>query len=92
MIETGDKAKDAVYNAIIELLGIKQHEIIDTNILKDDYGADSLDAVEIAMYTENNVQELYSKQINISDQEIEEYCAVRTIGDYVRLVREKIMK
>ena len=66
---------------IADHLGIDHHRAGDAASFRDDLGADSLDLVELTMLIENDLG------IVIADEESER-CA--TVGDALRLVREKL--
>ena len=70
---------DKIKDIIIEQLQVEESEVnMDTNLMKD-LSADSLDAVEIIMATEDEYG------IEIPDEEAEK---MQTVGDLVRYVEE----
>ncbi len=70
-------AFDKIKDIIVENLDVDADEIkLETN-LKDDLGADSLDAVEIVMAVEEEFD------IEIPDEEAQKIVTVKDIVDYV---------
>lgn len=70
-----------VREIIAEQLMVDVEEVVDEANLVDDLGADSLDAVELVMALE---QEL---EIEISDEEAE---TIKTVGQAIALVEKKL--
>ena len=69
-----------VNDVLNDVLGIAYSEIKDDSVLEDDFGADSLDAVEIVMELEREFG------ISIPDEKLygSESCTVKDIYDLVQ--------
>lgn len=73
--------KEKLYNIIVEKLNVDYDEIHDYSSFRDDFGADSLDAVEFIMEVEKEFG------ISIPDEIAER---VSTVGDALRLLNENV--
>lgn len=74
-----EKIERKVNDVLNDVLGIAYSEIKDDAVLKDDFGADSLDAVEIVMGLEHEFS------ISIPDEKMygNESCKVKDVYDLV---------
>ena len=72
---------DKVKSIIVEQLGVDEEEVTPDASFVDDLGADSLDTVELVMAFEKEFD------IDIPDEEAEK---LRTVGDALRYLQEKI--
>ncbi|HXV86353.1 MAG TPA: acyl carrier protein [Gemmatimonadales bacterium] len=79
MSDLEDKVKDI----IVEELGVEREKLTDAASFMEDLGADSLDTVELVMAFEKEFD------IDIPDEEAEK---LRTVGDAMRYLHEKIGK
>ncbi len=70
-------AFDKIRDIIVENLDVDADEVTLETSLKDDLGADSLDAVEIVMAVEEEFD------IEIPDEEAQKIVTVKDIVDYV---------
>ena len=68
---------DKIKNIIVENLGVSPEEVKLDSLLSDDLGADSLDAVEIAMAIEEEFG------IDIPDEVLEKFKKVSDIVNFV---------
>lgn len=66
-----------VQSIICEELSLKPENVTETSSLKDDLGADSLDAVEIVMQLEDNFG------VSIPDEEAAKMAVVSDLIDYI---------
>lgn len=67
-----------VKKIIAEKLAVPLHEVIGTNLLVDDLGADSLDTVELIMAFEDEFD------IEVPDEDAEKIMSVKDVVDYVQ--------
>ena len=76
-----DKIEKKVNDVLNDVLGIDYDEIKDDAVLKDDFGADSLDAIDIVMELEHEFD------ISIPDEKINgnESCTVKDVYDLVEM-------
>ena len=76
-----DKIEKKVNDVLNDVLGIDYSEIKDDAVLKDDFGADSLDAIDIVMELEHEFD------ISIPDEKINgnESCTVKDVYDLVEM-------
>ena len=74
-----EKIEKKANDVLVDVLGIGYSEIKDDAVLEDDFGADSLDAVEIVMGLEHEFG------ISIPDEKIfsNESCTVKDVYDLV---------
>ena len=74
-----DKIEKKANEVLVDVLGIDYSEIKDDAVLEDDFGADSLDAVEIVMGLEHEFG------ISIPDEKMygNESCKVKDVYDLV---------
>lgn len=74
-----DKIEKKVNDVLNDLLGVAYSEIKDDAVLRDEFGADSLDAVEIVMALEKEFG------ISIPDEKMygDESCTVKNVYDLV---------
>ena len=75
--EMEEKVKDI----IVEELGVERDKLNDDASFMEELGADSLDTVELVMAFEKEFD------IDIPDEEAEK---LRTVGDALRYLREKV--
>ncbi|MDC9589642.1 MULTISPECIES: acyl carrier protein [Xenorhabdus] len=68
---------ERVKKIIVEQLGVKEEEVVNTASFVDDLGADSLDTVELVMALEEEFD------IEIPDEEAEKITTVQAAIDYV---------
>lgn len=68
---------DKVKEIIVDTLGCDEDAVVLTASLKDDLGADSLDAVELNMALEEEFG------ISIPDEELVNFVTVKNIVDYI---------
>ncbi|MCB8931852.1 MAG: acyl carrier protein [Fimbriimonadaceae bacterium] len=71
---------DRVKKVVVEELGVKEEEVVDTASFTEDLGADSLDVVELVMALEDEFG------IDIPDEEVGE---IKTVGDAVSYIGKK---
>ena len=76
-----NEIEDKCLRIVAEVLGLKDRDVLPTSNFKDDLGADSLDAVEIIIKTEN------SFDIALQEGEADN---VETVNDYIELVLKKV--
>lgn len=69
--------EERVKKIIVEQLGVKEEEVVNTASFVDDLGADSLDTVELVMALEEEFD------IEIPDEEAEKITTVQAAIDYV---------
>ncbi|CAD6511753.1 Acyl carrier protein [Candidatus Profftia tarda] len=69
--------EERVKKIIIEQLGVKEDEIVNTASFVDDLGADSLDTVELVMALEEEFD------TEIPDEEAEKITTVQAAIDYI---------
>lgn len=69
--------EERVSDIIVEQLGVKKEDVINSAMLVDDLGADSLDAVELVMALEEEFD------MEIPDDEAEKITSVQAAIDYV---------
>ena len=79
---TYEQVKEAVKEAVIEVLGVNEEQIKDDSDIIEDLGADSLDTVELIMEFEK------AFEITIPDEDASEKIA--TVGDAVKYIEEKL--
>lgn len=72
-----DEVRRKVVAILVEQIGVDEEEITDDASIQDDLGADSLDAVEIAMSAEEEFG------IEIPDDDIEPLSTVKQVVDYL---------
>lgn len=70
---------EKVKEIISEQFGVKENEVTMDSSIVDDFGADSLDLVDLAMTIED------AFNIEVPDEELEN---IRTVGDIVKLISE----
>lgn len=68
---------ERVKKIIVEQLGVKEEEVVNSASFVDDLGADSLDTVELVMALEEEFD------IEIPDEEAEKITTVQVAIDYV---------
>ncbi|EMB6139261.1 acyl carrier protein [Proteus mirabilis] len=68
---------ERVKKIIVEQLGVKEEEVVNSASFVDDLGADSLDTVELVMALEEEFD------IDIPDEEAEKITTVQAAIDYV---------
>jgi acyl carrier protein len=68
---------DKVKKTIVEQLGVDEEEVTMDKSITDDFGADSLDQVELVMALETEFN------LDIPDEEAEK---IKTVGDAVRYI------
>lgn len=71
---------ERVKKIIVEQLGVKEEEVVNSASFVDDLGADSLDTVELVMALEEEFD------IEIPDEEAEKITTVQAAIDYVENV------
>ncbi|NRA55513.1 MAG: acyl carrier protein [Gammaproteobacteria bacterium] len=69
--------EERVKKIVIEQLGVKEEEVVNTASFVDDLGADSLDTVELVMALEEEFD------TEIPDEEAEKITTVQAAIDYV---------
>ena len=69
--------EDRVRKIVVEQLGVKEEEAVNTASFVDDLGADSLDTVELVMALEEEFE------CEIPDEEAEKITTVQQAIDYV---------
>ncbi|MFN3728551.1 MAG: acyl carrier protein [Fimbriimonadaceae bacterium] len=69
-----------VKRVTVEELGVKDEEVVESASFTDDFGADSLDVVELVMAFEEEFN------IEIPDEDVSQ---IRTVGDAVRYISNK---
>ena len=72
--------KARVIKVVVEQLGVKEEEVVDSASFQEDLGADSLDVVELVMAFEDEFS------IDIPDDEVGE---IKTVGDAVSYISKK---
>lgn len=72
-----DGIKDKTVEIVSEHLGLKRDAISMEKAFVDDYGADSLDIVELTMAFEEEFG------INIPDEELEKFMTVKNCVDFI---------
>ncbi len=70
---------EKVKEIISEQFGVKENDVTMDSSIVDDFGADSLDLVDLAMTIED------AFNIEVPDEELEN---IRTVGDIVKLISE----
>jgi len=70
--------EERVKKIIVEQLGVKEEEVVDSASFVDDLGADSLDTVELVMALEEEFG------VEIPDEDAEKIGTVREAMEYVR--------
>jgi acyl carrier protein len=81
MSEPTETTLDRLTRITAEQLGVEPHLIRPESLLDEDLGADSLDCVELGMA----IEEEFS--VTIEEEEMEK---IRTIGEAVKLIDEKL--
>lgn len=71
------KIEDRVKHIIVEQLGVKEEEVVNTAHFVDDLGADSLDTVELVMALEDEFE------MEIPDEEAENITTVQQAIDFI---------
>lgn len=71
---------DRVKKVVVEELGVKEEEVVETASFTEDLGADSLDVVEFVMALEDEFD------IEIPDEEVSD---IKTVGDAVKYIAKK---
>ena len=74
---------DEVKEIIVERLGVDEGDIKETSSFTDDFGADSLDTVELVMAFEEKFD------IEIPDEDAEK---IRTVKDAIEYIEEHVGK
>lgn len=74
--------QDRVKKIIIEQLGVKEEEVVESASFVDDLGADSLDTVELVMALEEEFG------VEIPDDEAEKIRTVKEAFDYINQHQE----
>ncbi len=69
--------EERVKKIVIEQLGVKEEEVVNSSSFVDDLGADSLDTVELVMALEEEFE------TEIPDEEAEKITTVQQAIDYV---------
>ncbi len=72
---------DRVKKVVVEELGVKEEEVVETASFTEDLGADSLDVVELVMALEDEFG------IEIPDEEVGE---IKTVGNAVGYIGKKL--
>ena len=72
---------DRVKKVVVEELGVKEEEVVETASFTEDLGADSLDVVELVMALEDEFG------IEIPDEEVGE---LKTVGNAVGYIGKKL--
>lgn len=70
--------EDRVKKIVIEQLGVKDEEVTNTAKFVDDFGADSLDTVELVMALEEEFN------TTIPDEEAERITTIQEAVDYIK--------
>ncbi|SBT82017.1 Acyl carrier protein [secondary endosymbiont of Trabutina mannipara] len=70
--------EDSVKEIIVDQLGVKKEEVINSASFVDDLGADSLDTVELIMALEEEFD------IEITDEEAEKITTVQAAIDFIQ--------
>ena len=73
---------DKVKELIAEQLDVKADDITETSNIQDDLGADSVDLVELVMAME--------EEFDIGEIEEEDLTGLKTVGDCVKYLTNKI--
>ena len=68
---------------VVERLGVRDEEVIPSASLVDDFGADSLDLVELIMAVEKEFSSP-SRKIRITDEDAEKIVTIRDAVDYLK--------
>ena len=68
---------------VVERLGVRDEEVIPSASLVDDFGADSLDLVELIMAVEKEFSGP-SRKIRITDEDAEKIVTIRDAVDYLK--------
>ena len=74
-----DKDTQAIFDILVEQLGVQRTQLTPNAKIRDDLGADSLEDVEIAMALEEHFH------LSIPDEQLE---AVSTVGDLLETIGE----
>ncbi|MBI5707205.1 MAG: acyl carrier protein [Armatimonadetes bacterium] len=69
-----------VKKVVVEKLGCKEEEVVESASFQEDLGADSLDTVELVMALEEEFG------VDIPDDEVN---AIRTVGDAIEYICKK---
>ena len=72
---------ERVKKVVVEELGVKPEEVVESASFTEDLGADSLDVVELAMAFENEFD------IDIPDDDLAQ---IRTVGDASTYIQGKL--
>ncbi|MFN3233931.1 MAG: acyl carrier protein [Gammaproteobacteria bacterium] len=75
--------EERVKKIIVEQLGVKTEEVVESASFVDDLGADSLDTVELVMALEEEFS------VEIPDEEAEKIKTVKEAMDYVKAYQEQ---
>lgn len=73
---------ERVRKIIVEQLGVEEEEVVPAASFVDDWGADSLDLVELIMALEEEFSSP-SRKIEISDDDAEKIVTVQDAVDYI---------
>ena len=68
---------------VVERLGVRDEEVIPSASLVDDFGADSLDLVDLIMAVEKEFSGP-SRKIRITDEDAEKIVTIRDAVDYLK--------
>lgn len=74
-----DEIKERINSIIVEKLGVEEDEVNETAMFMEDFGADSLDMVELIMEFEKTFE------ISISDEVAE---SIKSVGDVYDCIEE----
>lgn len=72
---------DKVKKIIVDQLDVEEDKVTEAASITDDLGADSLDVVDLVMSFEEEFD------IEIPDDQVEK---IKTVGDIVKLIEEKV--
>lgn len=82
--EFNNKIQDKIIQGISEILKKPKETILPTSRIKEDLGADSLDAVELTMFLETEFE------VEIPDEDADTLKTINDITDYLFLRRKNI--
>lgn len=74
---------ERIKNIIVEQLGVDNEEVVPSANFVDDFGADSLDLVELIMSLEEEFSHA-SQKIEIPDEDAEKIVTVQDAVDYIK--------